>query len=286
MPGPSPATSVRLDLERALAGLPDVERRLAAVPWTEVRRLDQQMRGRRQSSPDWFPDWSRMAPGHVWVLAARSGQPFAVGALLSMHGSGYVRQAAVEQLAALDDPRAFPFLLVRTTDWVPEVQGPASSAASMAFERLSDAHRLCALPLLRHLTEVHAHAQEPTTASTLLARFRRRLSIAAQVTALGHAEVQVRRAVAGELVQGAHAQVALEAALDQSDPVVARTIGVAALDQADGSHDVLRQLWSCGVPDLRALALARGIGSATQRRSPVRAWRCSTRRRWSGDWRR
>jgi hypothetical protein len=104
------------DLERAAARLDEVERRFAATPWWDYRRLDQEHRSRTLSVPDWFPDWHRFLPEDVARLAERSGRPVVAAGLLSMHPDGYVREAAVAVLARTADPQATPFLLVRSAD--------------------------------------------------------------------------------------------------------------------------------------------------------------------------
>jgi hypothetical protein len=59
-------------------------------------------------------------------IAPRS--PASVGALLSVHRSGYVRELGLTALAASDEPRSVPFLLLRTDDIVPALRDLASRA--------------------------------------------------------------------------------------------------------------------------------------------------------------
>lgn len=73
------------------------------------------------------------------------GNEWAVFGLLSFHGDGWVREAALVRLGALADGREIPFLLYRANDWVAPI-------AQKARELL--ASRLTALPIRgfsRHL---------------------------------------------------------------------------------------------------------------------------------------
>src|SRR5690606_15046073 len=116
------------NLDRAVDAIVEVERRFKGVPWAQYRRLDQEHRSRTLTVPDWFPDWHAIRPEHVAQVAERSGRPVAAAGLLSMHPSGYVREAAVEVLAKTPDARALPFLLVRCADWVTQVRLAAQAA--------------------------------------------------------------------------------------------------------------------------------------------------------------
>ena len=72
-----------------------------------------------------FPITSR----HVRALA--SFEPDVAAELLgvaSLNRSGYVRQAALEELASLATPRALPYILLRLGDWVPQVRAAADLA--------------------------------------------------------------------------------------------------------------------------------------------------------------
>jgi HEAT repeat protein len=54
-------------------------------------------------------------------LLERRGHRWAVAAALTFHTNGFVREKALRRLAETGDPRGWPFLLNRTTDWVPQV---------------------------------------------------------------------------------------------------------------------------------------------------------------------
>lgn len=91
----------------------------------------------------------------LWIDAAAVRlQPAPIQALLTLHSSGYVREAAVVELAARSDPRELPFLLLRTNDWVPAV----AQRARLAVEARVVPGWACAwtlaLPIVDHLRGV------------------------------------------------------------------------------------------------------------------------------------
>lgn len=69
--------------------------------------------------------WHRIRPGDVARLAALGVEPLG---LASFHTSGYVREAAVRELAAIRDGSELPFLLIRLRDWVEPVRRLAYDA--------------------------------------------------------------------------------------------------------------------------------------------------------------
>jgi HEAT repeat protein len=91
--------------------------------------------------------WCEMSPAQ---LAKFAGAPesWAFVALASCHGSGFVRQAALRELARRREPRGLPFIAIRLNDWVAEVR-VAAQAALTGFLYASFAPALVAtLPLL------------------------------------------------------------------------------------------------------------------------------------------
>ena len=120
----------RLILEATSASLPGIDeavRRLGREAWAFSDRRD----------------------GWIWVTPPRprnveiGPDRIALLGLLSGHRDGFIRQEAVEELAASSAYGALRFLLWRSTDWTPQV----AVVAAEAFER-----RLAAAPL----TEVAA----------------------------------------------------------------------------------------------------------------------------------
>jgi len=49
-------------------------------------------------------------------------------AVLSMHRSGYVREAALRRLAEINDGTELPYIFICLNDWVAEIRGFAESA--------------------------------------------------------------------------------------------------------------------------------------------------------------
>jgi len=100
--------------------------------------LDRLVRGAPPSALLWLEqrgrtlsEWRRQA--WAWsrdvtpkrIRSFQSSQASAAG-IASMHNDGFVREAAVEVLAASDDPLAVPFLLIRANDWVAPVREAAA----------------------------------------------------------------------------------------------------------------------------------------------------------------
>jgi HEAT repeat protein len=107
--------------------------------------------------------WHEVTPASVGDLP--SSAVLAMG-VASIHVSGYVREAAVEQLVRSSDARALGFLVARANDWVPEVALAAQRGLSAfttsarldalvphfdEFIRLADAQRNTLSPLVGEL---------------------------------------------------------------------------------------------------------------------------------------
>lgn len=106
-------------------------------------------------------DWNcHLTPDRLNDIASSTGFKSAWLALASCHGSGYVRERAVELLRKLvADGTELPFLLVRCNDWVEQVRTPAVEAVR---ERLTPAyavHFVRNLWLARRLRECGRTAQ-------------------------------------------------------------------------------------------------------------------------------
>jgi|GEM_PF-4024041 len=68
-------------------------------------------------------DWKRLSPSALRRFDIRPDR--GLFQLATLHPNGYVRQAALEALAAKPLPSDWPFVLVRLTDWVAQVSGSA-----------------------------------------------------------------------------------------------------------------------------------------------------------------
>jgi hypothetical protein len=254
--GPTWLYSHEPDFARAVALLEEVERRFAETPWWHYRRLDQEHRSRTFSVPAWFPDWHSFRARDVARLVELGDRPVAAAGLLSMHPSGYVREAAVRELAATASAQALPFLLVRTADWVEPVRSAAQTAVGSLLVRSRPAELLPAAPLLEQMALDRARASD--FAAEMLDLLRTNVDTATLVACLSDNAPPVRRICARFLVErGDVSEEALTVALGQKDVVVAGLIGTAAVDQVVPADRTLDELWGSSVASLRALALCR-----------------------------
>lgn len=73
--------------------------------------------------------------------------------LTTVAPSGYRREKAIAALTAMADTTAFPFILLRLNDWVPQVRGAAIRWFQACQSSLSDAQIVEAFPVLIALTE-------------------------------------------------------------------------------------------------------------------------------------
>jgi hypothetical protein len=228
----------RPNLDRAAARLGQFDHQMQGKPWRMYSRLDREHRSRTLSVPDWFPDWHLIRPEDVDLLADRPGCRSLAAELLSMHPNGYVREAAVGQLARFDSSRALPLLLVRTADWVGPVREQAQAAINARLGLLSLPERteagwteaLYALPLLEQMAAEGARSS--AFAVDVLSRVRRASSTSHLLVGLRHDDRRLRRASARVLAaRGETSGEVLSAALGQDDIVTASLI--ATLRSAD-----------------------------------------------------
>jgi hypothetical protein len=115
---------------RAHAAAREIRQILAVFPAWGLTGMDSGVRAGLGGA--WYhevPEWAR-TPWAVEHLRQRVGGDVAVLCVLSMHPSGWVRQAAVEQIAELGQGELeLPFLVLRSYDWVPQVRTRAEAAA-------------------------------------------------------------------------------------------------------------------------------------------------------------
>ena len=126
---------------------------LARLPIGDLASLDSILRG------SWTNDGSR---GRVWTqidpesldrwLASGCSRAVHLN-LVSMHPSGYVRQAAVRRLAERDDGSEVPYLLLRLNDWVSPVREAAQFAIQKRLHPGYAPHLIHALPLVNRLQD-------------------------------------------------------------------------------------------------------------------------------------
>lgn len=104
--------------ERAVSNL------LAVCPLTELVWLNEHVR-------EWRPspfEWKKSVEREMCTMEQASATRLSV---LTMHWSGYIREAAVRKMIEHDQPYTFPYLLLRLNDWVPEIR----DLAKLALER-------------------------------------------------------------------------------------------------------------------------------------------------------
>ncbi|SEO78385.1 HEAT repeat domain-containing protein [Paenibacillus sp. OK076] len=97
---------------------------LAVCPLTELVWLNEHVR-------EWRPsplEWKKSVEREMRTMDLASATRLSV---LTMHWSGYIREAAVRKMIENDQPYTFPYLLLRLNDWVPEIR----DLAKLALER-------------------------------------------------------------------------------------------------------------------------------------------------------
>ncbi len=185
-----------------------------------------------------------------------SRSPVVAAGILSMHHSGYVREAALRELA-VDRSAALVFVVSRCPDWVPQVQGLATD---IFRRRISDASKLAvmlSLPIADRLAAQRApRARAMQEVRTGLAR---RLSTSDLLDGIDHYDLRVRQSCARVLVEDGTEGRALTTALRQPDPITASIIGNAVLAAASDTASAAT-LWA--MFESRHTKLA--VGSAAQ----------------------
>ncbi len=94
--------------------------------------------------------WGRLRPSVVSRFA-KSRSAISLLGLASFHGNGYVREAAVAELASWRTGRELTFLLIRLNDWVSQVREAAETAVRSRVEPSYAVHLLANISLIVHL---------------------------------------------------------------------------------------------------------------------------------------
>lgn len=95
-------------------------------------------------------NWQTLRPSDVGRLAQSKFATSLIG-LASSHFSGYVREAAVVELASQRTGKELPFLLIRLNDWVSQVRDVAASAVRARIEPAYAVHFLANISLVLRL---------------------------------------------------------------------------------------------------------------------------------------
>jgi len=81
-----------------------------------------------------FGKWQELEPKHLGRLKISDRSHTTIMGLMSMHWSGYVREAALKRLGKTRDGCELPFLLMRLNDWVEQVR---TVSRTLVEERLT-----------------------------------------------------------------------------------------------------------------------------------------------------
>ena len=210
--------------------LDEVLAKVAQIRPQDIPALDVHLRQRSWSDPREVVGWAQIRLAEAPTLVQRSASPDLAAALLSMHTSGFVREAAVAELVSNADPNiALPFLLVRCADWVPEVRERAVTGVSDLLDAVAQPVLVDCLPLLERL--IAPGSRGSVSVAPIRDEITRRVDEPTLVKSLTHADVRCRHAVARVIAQRGLALDTLDPALEQRDPFTALIVGRAVLGE-------------------------------------------------------
>lgn len=98
-----------------------IESILSAVPAATLCNVDEAFRAGLWSLASYRSNWDTIRASELDKFAAGEKKAVLLG-IVSFHRSGYVREVAVKRLATIADGSELPFLLIRLSDWVPQVR--------------------------------------------------------------------------------------------------------------------------------------------------------------------
>jgi hypothetical protein len=171
-----------------------------------------------------------------------------------MHPNGHVREVGVRALEAIPDPRAFRWLVVRATDWVPAIRDRAMESVLRATGTASPEGLADALPLvLGHRFEVgrRTHAIRAAVLAPLTSSEGREVLR----TRTSDADPLIRRQAFSVLADVEPSIALLHEALAIGDVVAATTAARPILSAPDIRHDGIRVLFVSRPPQMRATAV-------------------------------
>jgi HEAT repeat protein len=179
----------------------------------------------RQGFSEYRSDgWPHLGGHSELARFMRLPADWGVMAVAASHRSGYVREAAVWALAASNDGRAVPYVLLRLNDWVKEIRRAARSAIETFFQPVFAHNVIAALPVVWALARQNRDDHERFVSRVLA--FLRSPACAPALRAGCRAQDREIRRVCFELLlrRGGGAEheapEALSAALADRDPVV------------------------------------------------------------------
>ena len=106
-----------------------VHRLLSETPVEILPSLEETVRGYGLAERS----WRNLKPTQVSALRTSPAARTSILGVASFSPSGYVREAAVHELARIEDGSEIPFLLLRANDWVATVRGVANVALRSRF---------------------------------------------------------------------------------------------------------------------------------------------------------
>ena len=202
--------------------------------------------------PSWFPEWPAIRKADVPHLVRGAADPGGAAVVLSSHRNGYVREAAIAEIARLDDPLALPALIRRSSDWVDEVRAAAGPAFLTVWRNRAVDDQTAAIPLLEHL--VSARSRFTTQAVIALNEFF--AEVDPDTTELiDHPDRKVRRVVARRLSKRLSTARLVGALVHQNDTITARVLAQELTGRDDLSDEDLRHLATSRIGSIRADAL-------------------------------
>ena len=227
-----------------------------AVPSSDLSRLDVGIRA--WSSWD-DSTWRALRLLDVELLSSRTGDPLTTGAVLSMHPNGYVREAAITLLDAIEDGREARWLLLRTLDWVPQIADLALAAVERHFaQNTLDADASVALVRCLPLLESERFSYRDTAAeakSHLESLLSRPEMHPALIDAAGSSDRRIRRAAVRLLLRTEDPLEVLRSQMHDPDVVAVGLAAQAALSSETTRVEVSRLLLVDGPPRYRAEAV-------------------------------
>lgn len=204
-----------------------------------IARLDDRVRGSAWYTRDFRKLWDESSLEVVSILRAMT-PPVVFMGLCSMHRNGRVREIAIQELDQITDGSELPYLLLRSTDWVPIVSTKAKNA--IRAKRLTTRyakHYLANMALLDQLRQ-----RKRGDAASLFQSIQEiclKADTGEFMEALKNKDSKTRRLCfyIGLGAQNADRQEIIKAGLRNKDNIVRKIALMAAVAQAKGD-----ELWS------------------------------------------
>ena len=188
--------------------------------------------------PSWFPEWPAIRKADVFSLVHGAADPGGAAIVLSSHRNGYVREAAIGEIAKRDDPLALPALILRSSDWVDEVRAAAGPAFLTVWRNRAVDDQTAAIPVLEHLVS----ARSRFTAQAVIALNEFFAEVDPDTTELiDHPDRKVRRLVARRLSKRLSTARLAAALAHQDDTTTARVLAQELTGRNDLSDEDLER---------------------------------------------